>query len=139
MWIGQTPKAAEKTFYESFEAGDLPTMTQVWVDTSDICFIHPLGKALCGPAAVRKVREGTSPSASGYTSSWSRCSAKHGRPGHKRPARTQQVEGNPRPRPPMIATNVYRLTPHGLRMVLHHASPAVVEVAKDDPGPQVLH
>jgi len=39
----------------------------------------------------------------------------------------------------MIATNVYRLTPHGWRMVLHHASPAVVEVAKDDPGPQVLH
>jgi len=38
----------------------------------------------------------------------------------------------------MIATNVYRLTPHGLRMVLHHASPAVIEVAKDGLSPQVL-
>jgi len=39
----------------------------------------------------------------------------------------------------MIATNVYQRTARGRHMVLHHASPAVVEVAKDDPGPQVLH
>jgi len=54
--VWATPKAAGKTFYESFEAGDLPTMMQVWAGTSDICFIHPLGKALCGPAAVREGR-----------------------------------------------------------------------------------
>jgi len=45
-----TPEAAEKAFYESFEAGDLPTMMQVWADTSDICCIHPMGKALRGHA-----------------------------------------------------------------------------------------
>ena len=50
----ETAEAAEKAFYASFEAGDLPAMMQVWSDTPDICCIHPMGRALQGPAAVRE-------------------------------------------------------------------------------------
>jgi len=115
-------------------------MMQVWADTSDICFIHPMGKALRGPAAVREGWEGIF--ASGQRLRFVLDSVQWQSTGDLAISvllEHIQMEGDARPRPPMIATNVYRLTPHGWRMVLHHASPAVVEVAKDDPGPQVLH
>jgi len=135
-----TPEAAEKAFYASFEAGDLAAMMQVWADTRDICCIHPMGKALHGPAAVREGWEGIF--ASGQRLHFV-----------LEPVQWQstddlavsvllehiRVEGDDRPRPPMLAINVYRRTTQGWRMVLHHASPAVVEVAKDMPGPQLLH
>jgi hypothetical protein len=54
------------------------------------------------------------------------------------------VAGEPRPRPPMVATNVYLRTPSGWRMIVHHASPAprepVAEAGPVDPStPKILH
>ena len=43
------------------------------------------------------------------------------------------VAGEPRPRPPMVATNVYLRTAAGWRMIVHHASPAPGEPAAE-PG-----
>lgn len=135
-----TPQAAEKAFYEAFEAGDLLAMMRVWADTSDICCIHPMGKALHGPAAVSEGWEGIFSSGQRLqfvleSVQWQGTDdlaisvvLEH-----------IKVEGDARPRPPMIATNIYRRTDHGWHMLLHHASPAVVEVAKDNPGSQVLH
>jgi len=51
------------------------------------------------------------------------------------------VAGEQRPRPPMVATNVYLRTPAGWRMVAHHASPAP-GAAVVDPAPappKILH
>jgi ketosteroid isomerase-like protein len=133
-----TPEAAEQAFYEAFEAGDLPAMMQVWADSADICCIHPMGKALLGPAAVREGWEGVFSSSQRLrfvleSLQWQNTGdlaisvlLEHIR-----------VEGEARARPPMIATNIYRRTVRGWRMLLHHASPAVVEVAKD--SQQVLH
>jgi hypothetical protein len=52
--------------------------------------------------------------------------------------------GEPRPRPPMVATNVYLRTPTGWRMIVHHASSAPGAPAADagpvDPStPKILH
>jgi len=46
-----------------------------------------------------------------------------------------------RPRPPVIATNVYLRTPAGWRMIVHHASPAPaqLEAAPRDAPPKILH
>ncbi|TMH82028.1 MAG: DUF4440 domain-containing protein [Betaproteobacteria bacterium] len=51
------------------------------------------------------------------------------------------VEGDPRPRPAVIATNVYLRTPAGWRMIVHHASPAPAqpEAASRDAPPKILH
>lgn len=135
-----TPEAAEKAFYESFEAGDLPAMMQVWADTPDICCIHPMGKALRGPAAVREGWDGIF--SSGQRLKFVLESVQRQNTGELAISVLQEhirVEGDAHPRPPMIATNVYRRTDHGWHMLLHHASPAVVEVARDAPAPQVLH
>ena len=53
------------------------------------------------------------------------------------------LAGEPGPRPPILATNVYLRTPGGWRMVLHHASPApegaAPEPAAPPPPPKTLH
>jgi ketosteroid isomerase-like protein len=133
-----TPEAAEKAFYAAFEGGDLMAMMQVWADTPEVCCIHPMGKALRGLAAVRE----------GWAGIFSSGLRLHFvlEPLQWQPTddlaisvvlERIQVAGEKKPRPPMVATNVYRRTALGWRMVLHHASPAVVEVAKD--MPQRLH
>lgn len=135
-----TPEAVEKAFYASFEAGDLSAMMQVWAETPDICCIHPMGKALRGPAAVREGWEGIF--SSGQRLNFVLESVQWQNTGDLVISVVLEhisVDGDARPRPPMIATNIYRHTDHGWHMLLHHASPAVVEVAKDTPGPQVLH
>ncbi len=135
-----TPEAAEKAFYASFEAGDLPAMMQVWADTPDVCCIHPMGKALCGPAAVREGWEGIF--SSGQRLRFVLESLQWQSRGDLAISvlfEHIRVDGDHRPRPPMIATNIYRRSARGWHMLLHHASPAVVEVAKDTPGPLVLH
>lgn len=135
-----TPEAAEKAFYESFEAGDLPAMMRVWADTPDICCIHPMGKALRGHAAVREGWEGIF--ASGQRLNFVLESVQWQNTGDLAISVVLEhirVDGDTRPRPPMIATNIYRRTDLGWQMLLHHASPAVVEVTRDNPGAQVLH
>jgi hypothetical protein len=49
-----------------------------------------------------------------------------------------------RPRPPIIATNVYLRTPAGWRMIVHHASPAQGDpgagsAPADPASPKILH
>jgi hypothetical protein len=51
------------------------------------------------------------------------------------------VAGEQRPRPPMLATNVYLRTAAGWRMIAHHASPAQGQPAADaaPQEPKILH
>jgi ketosteroid isomerase-like protein len=50
-----------------------------------------------------------------------------------------QVQGESGPRPPIYATNVFRLTANGWRMVLHHASPYPHATDEPAPKPRLLH
>ncbi len=135
-----TPQEAEQAFYRAFEAADLQAMMGVWDEAADICCIHPMGKALLGPAAVfegwegifssgQRLRFGLEPLYLRQTGDVA-VSVLHE---HIR------VEAEARFRPPVIATNVYRRTPSGWRMLLHHASPAVVEVAGERAASRALH
>ena len=42
------------------------------------------------------------------------------------------LHGDPQPRPPIIATNIYKLTELGWKMILHHASPSVIRPYETD-------
>ena len=120
-----TPQDAESAFYEAITKSDLDAMMSVWADDDDIFCVHPAGARLAG---VERVRE-----------SWRQIFA--GGQTLRFQLREQQqvqgmmlsvhsvyeyitVAGEPRPRPPVIATNVYLRTERGWRMVVHHASPA---------------
>jgi len=132
-----TPQDAESAFYEALAKGDLDAMMAVWADDDDIYCVHPGGARLCG---VEQVRE-----------SWRQIFASG--QGLRFQLREQQqvngmmlsvhsvyeyitVAGEPRPRGPVVATNVYFRTERGWRMVAHHASPAPAPAAGTEPEPR---
>jgi ketosteroid isomerase-like protein len=140
-----TPQDAESAFYEALTKTDLDAMMSVWADDDDIFCVHPGGARLSG---VERVRE-----------SWRQIFA--GGQTLRFQLREQQqvqgmmlsvhsvyeyitVAGEPRPRAPVIATNVYLRTERGWRMVAHHASPApATSPAEPEPrraaSPKTLH
>ena len=140
--IFPTAQDAQNAFYEALERSDLEAMMAVWSEDEDIVCVHPAGQRLAGQAEVREV--------------WRQMFA--GGP-NMRVRITQQVviagvmlevrsvhenitvAGEQRPRPPMVATNVYLRTAAGWRMIAHHASPAPGQPAADPPpaGSKILH
>ena len=140
--IFPTARDAQNAFYEALERADLEAMMTVWSEDEDIVCVHPAGQRLAGQAEVREVWRQMF--ASGPT---------------MRMRITQQVviagvmlevhsvhenitiAGEQRPRPPMVATNVYLRTAAGWRMIAHHASPASVQPAAEAPpaSPKILH
>lgn len=118
-----SPREAEVAFYAAFLQRNVDAMMAVWADDDAIVCIHPLGITHTGREAVRR--------------SW-QAVFRHAPPMKFAVEGRQQVENaglavhvvhehihveNTPPGAPVIATNVYRLTPDGWRMVLHHASP----------------
>jgi uncharacterized protein (TIGR02246 family) len=139
-----TPEDAETAFYEAFERADLPGMMTVWAEDDDIVCIHPQGPRLTGFAAVRE--------------SWGQIFA--GGTSRLRLHTTEvrkfagqsvavhavvevlSVPGQQGPTQSVCATNVYELTDHGWRMVVHHASPVSEPAAPsvdDAPPSHTLH
>ncbi|MCS6786416.1 MAG: nuclear transport factor 2 family protein [Thiobacillaceae bacterium] len=122
-----TPQQAEAAFYAAFEAADLAAMMQVWDDAADICCIHPMGRALTGPLEVSRGWAGIF--AAGPTLRFTLEPVSFRIQGELAVSVVFEhirVAGEARPRPPMLATNVYRRGTTGWRLWLHHASPAVV-------------
>lgn len=143
--IYASPQDAEAAFYEALTKSDLDAMMSVWADDDDIYCVHPNGARLSG---VERVRE-----------SWRQIFAS-GQTLRFQLREQQQVQGmmlsvhsvyehvavagEPRPRSPVIATNVYLRTERGWRMVAHHASPApATAAAETEPRraapPKTLH
>ena len=139
-----SPQDAESAFYEALTKADLDAMMAVWADDDDIYCVHPNGARVAGVELVRESWRKIF--ASGQTLRFQ--------------LRDQQyvqgmmlsvhsvyehvtVAGEPRPRGPVVATNVYLRTERGWRMVAHHASPApAAAVAESEPrraAPKTLH
>ena len=140
--IFPTAQDAENAFYEALERADLDAMMAVWSEDEEIVCVHPAGPRLAGQT---QVREG-----------WRQMFA--GGPGMRVQLGQQvvvtgmmvaahsvhesiTVAGEPRSRPPMVATNVYLRTAAGWRMIVHHASPAPAQPqpAPRDAPPKILH
>jgi ketosteroid isomerase-like protein len=140
--IFPTPQDAESAFYEALERGDLEAMMAVWAEDEDIVCVHPAGPRLAGQEQVR----------AGWTAALA-----GGRPMRVHVSHALRiagtlvavhsvhesflVEGEAKPRGPVVATNIYLRTPAGWRMIVHHASPAPGEPAAPPPreGTKVLH
>jgi len=128
-----TPDEAEQAFYTAFEQADLEAMMQVWDEEDDIVCVHPMGPCLTGVQAVAE--------------SWQEIFEA----GHAMRFRVTQrcFTGNENlsvhtviehishgrrleNRSVVIATNIYKLTPFGWRMIVHHASPGGEEATEED-------
>jgi ketosteroid isomerase-like protein len=125
--IFPTPEAAEAAFYSAFETRNLEAMMAVWAEDDSIACIHPLSAPLDGRAAV----------AAGWRSMFEAAGqfriqveiAHEIREAGRviRIVREYLLIGQEtEPRPPILATNLYRREGEGWNLVLHHASPLQV-------------
>jgi ketosteroid isomerase-like protein len=136
-----TPQDAETAFYEALERADLDAMMEVWAEDEEIVCVHPGGPRLNGYEQVReswaqmfKSRQRLQVHLSHQMHVQGMMLSIHSV--HENIA----VAGEPKPRPPMVATNVYLRTGNGWRLLVHHASPAPAAPAPPPAeGPKVLH
>jgi len=114
---------AEMAFYRAFEANDLAAMMAVWDDAEDIVCIHPMGPALTGRNAVidswREILSGGV--AMRFSLEKVQTYVGNNLSIHLLNEHIDIASGNRVA--PMAATNIYRLSAHGWRLVSHHASP----------------
>lgn len=136
--VHETSDQAETAFYSAFEGANVEAMMAVWsADQADelVC-IHPHGPRLVGYDEIRD--------------SWEQI-LKNSPPIRLRISQRRVVESGPlsihyvnehihvgkeeEPQFTILATNVYRLTERGWRMILHHASPTPEALQQADADP----
>jgi ketosteroid isomerase-like protein len=122
--VFSSPEAVEEAFYRAMHTGDVGLMMAVWAEDDNISCVHPGGSRLDGMSAVRASFEQILRNSNGMEFRLSDVShiydqnlCVHVLHEHIRLGKDSHFQ------PPVIATNVYRLTDGGWRMVLHHASP----------------
>jgi len=122
-----TPEAAEAAFYAAFEARSLDAMMAVWASGDGIACIHPLAAPLNGRAAVAAGWRSMFEAAGQFRVQIETVHEMREADQVIRIVREYLVIGQETgPRPPILATNVFRKEAGGWRMVLHHASPLQV-------------
>ena len=136
-----TPEAAEAAFYAAFEARSLDAMMAVWASDDRIACIHPLAAPLNGRAAVAAGWRSMFEAAGQFRVQIETVHEMREADQVIRIVREYLVIGQEAgPRPPILATNVFRKEADGWCMVLHHASP--LQVGGTPPArtaPVVLH
>lgn len=135
-----TPSDCEAAFYNAFERADLNLMMAVWADEPGVVCIHPQGSRLAGLTAIRE----------SFTEIFS-----HGPNANLKVSELRNHEGQTLAihsvyetfvvpgqlaMAPVLATNVYMLTPNGWRMVLHHGSHSPQGTTAEEQGvSRILH
>jgi ketosteroid isomerase-like protein len=136
-----TPEAAESAFYAAFEARSLEAMMVVWAADDSIACIHPLAAPLNGHSAVAAGWRSMFEAAGQFRMQVETAHEIREAGQVIRIVREYLMIGQEtEPRPPILASNVYRKEADGWRMVLHHASP--LQVGGTPPArtpPIVLH
>jgi ketosteroid isomerase-like protein len=135
-----TSRDAERAFYEAFQRADLGDMMQVWSEEDTIICIHPMGPRLDGREAVaqswRHIFAGSSPMRFELTEV--SCTLDGDLAVH---CVYENIDHGPQlgQRSQVLATNVYKSTERGWRILLHHASPAVSLQAREQESSSTLH
>lgn len=119
-----TPDDAASAFYDAFERADLPAMMAVWAESDDVVCVHPRGPRLVGFDAVRRswaqIFAGGSRLRVATTDA---CTFEGPSIAVQSVVEMVSMPGSEADPTPVSATNVFELTEHGWRLVIHHASP----------------
>lgn len=118
-----TPLEAEAAFYAAFSRKDLDAMMAVWADSPDIVCVHPMGGMLVGREAIRESWEAIFRQGPALTFLIEERVRRHENDVAIHVVHEHVRVPSESTRAPMPATNAYRLTSDGWRMILHHASP----------------
>ena len=136
-----SPEDTEAQFYEALQRGDIEKLMAVWSDDDEITCVHPGGPRLVGAGAIRAAFEAMF--ANGTINV---------RPDKVRRVHTlttavhsvlEKIElatADGVRSAYVVATNVFVKTPHGWRLVCHHASPGSSHEVQDlSEAPSTLH
>ncbi len=135
-----TSRQAEQAFYDAFQRADVGEMMKVWVDEDRIICIHPMGPRLDGRAAVAQswgqIFAGRVPARFDLTEV--SCTLDGDLAVH---CVYENIRHGPQlgQRSLVLATNIYKCTGQGWRMLVHHASPGVSMQAPDEEPQSTLH
>lgn len=128
--------AAESAFYRAFAARDLAAMMAVWADDDNVACVHPLTVPLAGRRAVEVGWQSIFEAAGKFAIQIETLSLQQVGDVVIHCVKEYLTIGDEAaPRPPILATNVYRRDAGGWRMWLHHGSPIQVGEAH----PAVVH
>jgi len=136
-----TPEDAEAAFYEAIERGDIEALMEVWSDDEEIVCVHPGGPRLSG---VEQVRESWAQILKSGLQFKIHLAGQVVVQGMMLSIHSVHenilVQGESRPRPPVVVTNVYQRGTAGWRMIVHHASPGPQPGgARAEPPAKTLH
>lgn len=130
---------AEASFYGALEKSDLGGVMAAWAKDETVVCIHPMGPALEGQAAVRDGWQVICDS--GQSLSFNVVSVRYEETDDLAVHVVREeitMAGEPPKSALMLATNVYRRTDDGWRMIMHHSSPGASGESVSS-GPVVLH
>lgn len=121
-----TPVEAEDAFYQAFSRCDLTAMMQIWLDAEHVECIHPGSPRLQGPLAIRQGWQQIFAAGEQLQFQIVRhhCTQTGNLAIHSVSEQIRSGDAGPDIMAEVVATNIYELTAHGWRMILHHASPA---------------
>jgi ketosteroid isomerase-like protein len=136
-----TPEAAEAAFYAAFQTRNLEAMMAVWSNDDSIACVHPMAAPLDGRAAVAAGWRSMFEAAGQFRVEVEIAHEIRAATEVLRIVREYLVIGREaEPRPPILASNLYRKGDEGWHMVLHHASPLQVGgTAPSRMSPSALH
>ncbi|KPK09801.1 MAG: hypothetical protein AMJ68_11165 [Acidithiobacillales bacterium SG8_45] len=135
----ETAIEAEASFYGALEKSDLGGVMAAWATDETVVCIHPMGPALEGLAAVRDGWQVICDS--GQSLSFNVVSVRYEETDDLAVHVVREeitMAGEPPKSALMLATNVYRRTDDGWRMIMHHSSPGASGESVSS-GPVVLH
>jgi ketosteroid isomerase-like protein len=130
---GDTARAAEDAFYRAIEGNDVTGIMRVWADDDAIVCVHPLGPALSGRAAVQDSWQAIC--RAGQKLSFNVVDIHYEESADLAIHVVREeitMEATTKKYAAMIATNVFRRTGEGWRMVLHQASPGPTPEMESD-------
>jgi ketosteroid isomerase-like protein len=134
-----TAEDAEAAFYDALGRADIDALMALWAEDEEIVCVHPGAPRLVGHASIR--------------ASWEAIFERGGvhiRPVHRHATQNLMMAvhnvveeikrtGSESQDIHVLATNVYLKTPHGWRIVAHHASVAPGKAPAEKPGTATLH
>ncbi len=135
-----TSRDAERAFYDAFQRADVADMMKVWADEHTIICIHPMGPRLDGREAVahswRQIFAGSAPMRFELTEV--SCTLEGDLAVH---CVYENIDHGPQlgQRSLVLATNIYKSTGEGWRILVHHASPGASMQAADEEPHATLH
>lgn len=128
-----TAEEVETAFYAAFENGDLDAMAELWEPSDSVVCVHPHAPQLMGYDQVMRSWRDILGNTDGFRVSVQMLHQHSDGQVAVRFVSETLIDENSRAQPvTILATNAYRKTDAGWRMVLHHASPAPSHIGEED-------